>query len=161
MPQEVSDLLEVVLSERVLVPLGISSVMLFVLSLITIPVILVRLPVNYFDESYPRSWFRNHHPALRVFLHVMKNTVGVVLLLAGIAMLVLPGQGILSILIGISLLEFPGKKRLEVKLIGQPKVLHAINVLREKFGKLPLTLAPTGDANEPSKGGHKPTAAAD
>jgi len=64
-----------------------------------------------------------------------------VLLAAGIAMLVLPGQGILTMLIGISLVDFPGKRQLERKLIGQPAVLNTINKVREKFGRPPLTVA--------------------
>jgi len=66
---------------------------------------------------------------------------GVVMGVAGLAMLVLPGQGILTMLIGISLIDFPGKRQLERKLIGQPAVLHTINKVREKFGRPPLTVA--------------------
>jgi hypothetical protein len=72
---------------------------------------------------------------------VLKNLIGFVLLAAGIAMLVLPGQGILTMLIGISLVDFPGKRQLERKLIGQPAVLNTINKVREKFGQPPLTVA--------------------
>jgi hypothetical protein len=45
-------------------------------------------------------------------------------------------------LIGISLLDFPGKRKLEAKIIGQPTVLHALNAIRTKFDKPPLSLAP-------------------
>jgi hypothetical protein len=45
-------------------------------------------------------------------------------------------------LIGISMLDFPGKRKVEAKLIGQPTVLHAINGMREKFGKPALIIAP-------------------
>ncbi len=45
-------------------------------------------------------------------------------------------------LIGISMLDFPGKRKVEAKLIGQPAVLHALNSMREKFGKPPLIIAP-------------------
>ncbi len=83
----------------------------------------------------------DHHPVLRLVGHVVKNLVGVVFLLAGFAMLFLPGQGILTMLIGLSLLDFPGKRRLEGKLIGQPSVLRAINSMREKFGKPPLIVS--------------------
>jgi len=72
---------------------------------------------------------------------MLKNVAGFVLLAAGIAMLVLPGQGILTMLIGISLVDFPGKRQLERKLIGQPAVLNTINKVREKFGRPPLTVA--------------------
>lgn len=133
--------MEALLSKEVLSSLVIFSAVAFIGSLIAIPLILVRLPPHYFDERHPRKWMENHHPVLRLVGHILKNAVGFVLLAAGIAMLVLPGQGILTMLIGISLVDFPGKRQLERKLIGQPAVLNAINKIREKFGRPPLTVA--------------------
>jgi hypothetical protein len=133
--------MEALLTTQILSALVIVSIAGFVGSLIAIPLILVRLPPHYFDERHPRTWMENHHPALRMIGHVLKNAIGVILLIAGLAMLVLPGQGILTMLIGISLIDFPGKRQLERKLIGQPAVLHTINKVREKFGRPPLTVA--------------------
>jgi len=133
--------MEALLTTQVLSALVIVSIAGFVGSLIAIPLILVRLPPHYFDERHPRTWMENHHPALRMIGHILKNVIGVVLLIAGLAMLVLPGQGILTMLIGISLIDFPGKRQLERKLIGQRAVLHTINKVREKFGRPPLTVA--------------------
>jgi hypothetical protein len=133
--------MEALLSKDILSGLVVLSIVGFIGSLIAIPLILVRLPPHYFDERHPRKWMENHHPALRLIGHVVKNAVGFVLLAAGIAMLVLPGQGILTMLIGLSLVDFPGKRQLERKLIGQPAVLNTINKVREKFGQPPLTVA--------------------
>jgi hypothetical protein len=134
-------LMEALLSKEILSAMVIVSVVGFFGSLVAIPLILVRLPSHYFDERHPRKWMEHHHPALRLIGHVLKNVVGFVLLAAGIAMLVLPGQGILTMLIGIPLVDFPGKRQLERKLIGQPAVLNTINRVREKFGQPPLTVA--------------------
>ena len=120
--------------------LAFTSVVMFVGTLIAIPFILVRLPPNYFDDDYPHDWFRNHHPVLRVTAHLAKNTVGLVFVLAGFAMLFLPGQGVLTMLIGISLMDFPGKRKLERKMIGQSTVLATINKMRNKFGARPLVI---------------------
>jgi hypothetical protein len=79
---------------------------------------------------------------LRLSGLVVKNVVGVVFLLAGFAMLFLPGQGLLTMLIGISLMDFPGKRAIEAKMVGQPTLLSVINNMRRKFDKPPLTLAP-------------------
>ncbi len=122
--------------------LATASIVGFVGSLIGIPWILVRLPADYFDVRVPRQWMDGRHPFLRLAGRIVKNLVGVVLLLAGIAMLVLPGQGILTILIGVSLIDFPGKHRLEARLISQPLVLQTINQVRAKFGRPPLVVAP-------------------
>lgn len=129
-------------STETLVALTVLSIVFFVGSLIAIPFILVRLPTDFFDIRVPRPWMEDHHPVLRVMGHLVKNLVGAIFLFAGFLMLFLPGQGILTMLIGISMLDFPGKRKVEAKLIGQPTVLHAINGMREKFGKPPLIIAP-------------------
>jgi hypothetical protein len=130
------------ISTETLVALTVLSIIFFVGSLIAIPFILVRLPADFFDIRVPRPWMEDHHPVLRILGHLAKNVVGGIFLFAGFLMLFLPGQGILTMLIGISMLDFPGRRKVEAKLIGQPTVLHAINAMREKFGKPPLIIAP-------------------
>ena len=126
----------------VLIGLTMASAIGFVGSLIAIPMILVRLPADYFDTRTPRHWMKDHHPALRLSGLIVKNVVGIVFLLAGFAMLFLPGQGVLTMLIGVSLMDFPRKRELEAKMVGQPTLLGVINSMRHKYGKPPLTLAP-------------------
>jgi len=82
----------------------------------------------------------NHHPVARLIGFAAKNIVGVILLAVGIAQLFLPGQGIVTILLSLSLLDFPGKRALERKIVGRPMVLRAINALRAKHGRAPLTV---------------------
>lgn len=127
---------------QILVWLTVGSLIGFIGTLIAIPFIMVRLPSDYFDTRVPRHWMKDHHPMLRLIGLVVKNVVGIVFLLAGFAMLFLPGQGILTMLIGISLMDFPRKRELEAKIVGQPTVLQALNAMRAKFEKPPLTLAP-------------------
>ena len=126
----------------VLIGLTVASAIGFIGTLIAIPMILVRLPADYFDTRTPRHWMKDHHPALRLSGLVVKNVVGIVFLLAGFAMLFLPGQGVLTMLIGVSLMDFPKKRELEAKMVGQPTLLGVINAMRNKYGKPPLTLAP-------------------
>jgi hypothetical protein len=126
----------------VLYGLALASAIGFIGSLIAIPLILVRLPADYFDTRTPRHWMKDHHPVLRLLGVIVKNVVGVVFVLAGFAMLFLPGQGLLTILIGVSLMDFPKKRVLEAKMVGQPTLLGVINSMRHKFGKPPLTMAP-------------------
>lgn len=115
---------------------------MFVGSLFAIPWIITRLPADYFDTRVPRHWMIDRHPVLRAVGHGVKNAAGAVLLFFGIVMIFTPGQGVLTILIGVSLLDFPGKRRLEVRLVGQPAVLKALNAIRHRFGQPPLVLAP-------------------
>ncbi|MFO1351117.1 MAG: PGPGW domain-containing protein [Gammaproteobacteria bacterium] len=124
--------------------LGASSLIAFLGSLIVIPIIVNRIPADYFMR--PRhAHVERRHPLLRWLVLILKNCFGVLFLLAGIAMLVLPGQGILTILIGLTLLNFPGKHALEVRIVSQPAVLHAINWMRAKTHHPPLRL-PARDA---------------
>ncbi|TMB94230.1 MAG: hypothetical protein E6J42_11730 [Chloroflexi bacterium] len=116
------------------------SVVGFVASLIVIPWILILLPQDYFSQSHPRIRLKGHHPVLRLFVLVLKNLVGGILLLGGIAMLVLPGQGLLTMLIGLSLMNFPGKRAIERKLVSRPLILEAINRIRQRFDRPPLLI---------------------
>ena len=127
-----------VISEETLLAIGVLSAVMFVGTLVAIPIILSRLPANYFQHDLEHVWMENYHPVLRKMGVICKNTVGLIFLLAGIAMLVLPGQGILTMVIGMSLLDFPGKRKLEHKLLTQPMVFKTMNAIRIKCSKPPF-----------------------
>jgi archaellum biogenesis protein FlaJ (TadC family) len=116
-----------------------ASVVMFLGSLIIMPMLVARIPADYFvQEERPPSKWMGHHPALRITLMIGKNLLGVVLILAGLAMLLIPGQGLLTMLIGVLLLDLPGKYRFEKWLITRPRIHRAINWLRAKAGREPL-----------------------
>lgn len=123
--------------ESLLVWLGVASAVMFVGTLVALPIAVSRIPEDYFAHDR-RERRDTRHPLLRLALRVSKNVLGAVFVLAGIAMLVLPGQGILTILIGLGLLDFPGKYRLERKLVSRPAVLRSLNWIRRKAGRPPL-----------------------
>jgi hypothetical protein len=64
--------------------------------------------------------------------------MGVVLLLAGILMLVLPGQGLFTMFVGIMMMNFPGKYKLERWVVARGPVLKSINWMRKRAGHEPL-----------------------
>ncbi len=64
--------------------------------------------------------------------------VGIAFILAGLIMLLLPGQGILTIIVGMFLLNFPGKFRLVRNIIRNKTILATINKLRSKADKPPI-----------------------
>ena len=127
-----------VISEQALIVLGVISIIMFVGTIVAIPIILNKLPANYFQHDLEHKWMEDYHPIFRNIGLIVKNTVGLTFLLAGMAMLVLPGQGILTMVIGISLLDFPGKRRLEHKLLTQPTIFQAMNSIRAKCSKPPF-----------------------
>lgn len=121
--------------------LGLVSVITFFGSLLAIPWLIGRLPANYFSlhrrkikERYKR------HPFVARMIFVLRNGIGTLFLLAGITMLLLPGQGIITILIGFSFMDFPKKHVLEDTLIRRPSVLKSLNWLRRKQKKQPFVL---------------------
>jgi hypothetical protein len=122
------------------------SAVLFLGTLVLMPVLIARMRPDHYVSRKPRpeSW-RGRHPVVRLAVRIVKNAIGVVLLLAGILMLVLPGQGVITILAAVSLLEFPGKRRLELRIVRQRPVLRAIQWIRSKAGSPPLILPPEED----------------
>ena len=123
--------------------LGAVSILTFVGSLVAIPWLVARIPADYFThQDRPSLPFFGRHPLVRLAGLVAKNVLGVAFLAAGLAMLVLPGQGILTILIGVSLLNFPGKRVLELSVIRQPTVHQSLNWIRQRAGSPPLKLPP-------------------
>ena len=124
-----------------LAAIGIASAVMFILSLLIVPIIIVRIPEDYFkrSERNVRPWVK-HHPILRLLLITGKNLVGFVLLIMGILMLVLPGQGLLTMLFGIALIDFPCKYLLERRIIQIPSVFKSINWIRQKANRNPLVV---------------------
>lgn len=111
------------------------SLVFFLGSLVVVPAVIVALPADYlFRESTLLKW----NPVIAWPIIVLKNLLGALFLLAGLIMLVTPGQGILSLLVGLSLLNFPGKKRLEHRILTNPKVIRAVNGLRARAKQPPL-----------------------
>lgn len=98
---------------------------------VLIPRVITRLPPDYFSTPHPVPLEAyKHRPLLRILLLVGKNLLGGFLLLSGIAMLVLPGQGLLTIAIALVVLDFPGKHRLKRRLFRIRRLRDSINRFR-------------------------------
>jgi len=124
-----------------LVWMGVASAVMFVASLVLIPILVIRMRADYFIRPPGEgAALAGRPPALRWTLLAIKNALGVVLLLLGIVMLLGPGQGVITIFLSLSLLNFPGKRRLEIKLLRLPGLLTAINRLRQRAGHEPVVL---------------------
>ena len=133
--------------EALLWTLGGLSVFLFIASLVAVPWLVVRIPADYFlgkTRADHRPRFR--HPGLRVVLLVLKNLTGGILLAAGLAMLLLPGQGLLTLFMGVMLIDFPGKYRLERRIVRIPVILRAINWIRRNHTPIRVADGPGGRA---------------
>lgn len=112
---------------------------LFVGTLMATPRLVAAIPPDYFaHHRRPPGRFAAAHPAIRIATLAVRTVLGCVLLAAGLAMLVLPGQGLLTLLAGILLLDFPGKYRLEKRLVSAGWVRRVLNRMRVKRGRAPL-----------------------
>jgi len=127
--------------ETIILWMTITSIITFVATLIGVPWLVVRIPSDYFSRRrrFKKPW-ADHHPVVRTVLLTGKNLLGYILIVIGIIMLVLPGQGILTILIGIIFLDIPGKYRFEKWIVTRPPVLRSINWLRLRAQRTPLDL---------------------
>jgi hypothetical protein len=103
------------------------------------PIVIARLPEDYFVRQDGDSG--GGSPGLkRVLLKPLRNILGVLLVLAGVAMLFLPGQGVLCILFGLSLVDFPGKRKLLLRIVRLRGVERVVTAIRKRAGKPPLKL---------------------
>ncbi|WP_345975233.1 PGPGW domain-containing protein [Sulfurimonas sp. HSL3-7] len=119
--------------------IGFASTVLFIVTLFFLPWLVAQIPSDYFSHKRrePPQW-KELHPLFRYIILILKNIIGLILLMAGFAMLLLPGQGWLTILLGLMLMDYPGKFQLERKIVSQPKLLRLINWLRVKQHQPPL-----------------------
>ena len=113
------------------VTLIVVSVAMFVGSLIAIPVLVRRLPPDHFARP---------PEAHSLPTKILRNGVGALLVVAGIAMLVLPGQGIIAILFGLSIMDLSIKDRILRRLLTQKKIQEGVQRIRSKAGKPPLVI---------------------
>lgn len=121
--------------------ISIISLVSFLSSIIIIPIIIIKIPRDYFVISHKEYVEKRvKHPVARILLHILKNFLGYLFIIFGIVMLFIPGQGILTTLLGVSLADFPYKKKLEYKIISKPRVLRIINKIRTKAGQKELLL---------------------
>lgn len=138
--------------EWVAVSAAVSLVML-VGSALGLPWIVARLPEDYFLRRRRDRIRASGHPLRGWAITIGRNALGVVLILAGAAMLVLPGQGLLTILAGILVADVPGKRRIALWVLRRPGVAAAVDWLRARAGRPALRLPPHG-APPPSGDGH-------
>ncbi|NEV61526.1 PGPGW domain-containing protein [Thiorhodococcus minor] len=125
--------------EDVLLWIGGVSLLICILSVLALPFLAALIPENYFaDPARHRPPLRRRHPAVYIAIRAAKNALGWLLVIAGILMLVLPGQGLLTILMGLVLSDFPGKFALERRLASSAKIMGGINWLRRRAGRPPL-----------------------
>ena len=136
------------ISEKIISWSSMNSDLLFLLGSLSIFILIITvfmmvLIISFLPEDYFKSENRNlissvqnsRYPLLKLLVLITKNFIGVLLLLSGILMLVLPGQGILTIITGLVFMDYPGKYKFERKLLRQKGVINSINWIRSRLSK--------------------------
>jgi hypothetical protein len=94
--------------------------------------------------EHPEPWsakYLHNRPALWT-VHLLKNLVGWTLVVAGLLMLVLPGQGLLTLFVATFFLDFPHKRDLQRWVLRRGWVTHVVDKLRKRAGRPSLVLDP-------------------
>ncbi|MCB9674232.1 MAG: hypothetical protein H6737_03895 [Alphaproteobacteria bacterium] len=103
----------------------------FVAALFGLPVVLARIPADYFVAE---------QPPIATSTRVLRNAVGWPLLVLGLILIPLPGQGLLTVLAGLVLADVPGKRALALFLLRRGPVRRAVDAMRGRRGVEPLLL---------------------
>ena len=122
---------------------GVFSAVTTVIGIVIIPMLIAKMAPDYFlDKRVDEASLKYQHPVLRILGIILKNLLGVILILFGVV-LCFPGvlgQGILTILIGLMIMDFRGKRKLEIWLIRLGPVNRSVNWIRKKKNQPPLVL---------------------
>lgn len=112
------------------------SAVTFLISIICIPLLISRLPSDFFLRYAPgRLPVQRKITAGYILVFLLKNSLGFALLCAGIAMLFLPGQGLITIILSLSLISFPYKNQFIYALTSRSSVQTSLDWIREKTKK--------------------------
>jgi hypothetical protein len=93
---------------------------------------------NSANDTSETSRLTSINRSVSLMINIVKIMVGLFLLICGLVMLVLPGQGLLTMLMGLSLMPFPGKNKLEKTIVARKSVRYSLNWIRMKANKKPF-----------------------
>lgn len=127
------------------VGLTVLSAVIALASVLVVPLLLARLPVDYVTapgQPLARRIALASPGALALLL--LRNLAGLVLLALGLLMLFTPGQGLLTLIAGLALADLPGRHRLLVALLRRPAVARAVQRLRARARVPPFEGLPPG-----------------
>ena len=115
------------------------SALMFVGSIVLAWFFIMKMPIDYLTNDQSRVYtFRKKHPIAGGALMICKNLFGLLLMISGIIMLFIPGQGVLFIFLGLTLVDFPRKKRLIRRMFKWRNTLNVINRIRRQANQPPL-----------------------
>lgn len=115
---------------------GLSTVLLLI-TIVATPWLVAKLPCDYFFTRQNQVSNRN---IAHLILLGARSLFGMLLVVLGLTMMIIPGPGLITLLLGLSLAEFPGKHRLLQYIATRPSVFRSLNWMRKRHGKEPFEL---------------------
>ena len=128
------------LNNQIFIYISGFSTILFLSSLLGLSWLISMIPYNYFVDEKRVSFIKMKNPLMWLLIMILKNAIGLALILCGILMLILPGQGVLTIITGLIFLDYPGKFRFERLLVKNKLILNSMNWIRRKLDKPDLII---------------------
>lgn len=116
------------------ITIGVVSFVIFIGSLAFTLWLLIKLPHDYWLQYQQQQRSHDHF-----LIWWLRNLLAAFLALAGVAMLVLPGQGLLTLLIALIVSNFSWKHKAILKLLQHEKIRSSLNVIRRRFHRKPFT----------------------
>ena len=121
--------------------IGAISLLVFSLSLLSLPWFVAMIPEDYFlSQKRNQTILKNESFGIWIIIIILKNSIGLLLVTGGILMLFLPGQGVLTIIAGLIMTDYPGKFELERRIVSNKKILEKLNWLRNKANQPSLKI---------------------
>jgi len=134
-----------IFGENFILLIFLLTIAVSIIYFIVISYLITQLDKGYFirkkchsDILTDSSNFTLINKSLTYIVKIIKIIVGLFLLLCGLVMLVLPGQGLITMLIGLILLPFPGKRKIEQSLLSRESIRTSLNWIRIKANKEPF-----------------------
>jgi len=128
-----------------LAAVGLLSGAASVAGMLALPALVGRLPADALSRP-PVPWVERVRA--RPWTALGRNLLGVSLIGLGLALLVLPGQGVLTLLLGLGLTDLPGRDAAVRGLARRAPVARALQALRRRAGAPPLRGIPGGSTAE-------------
>lgn len=123
--------------------LGSITLLSLVAAVLMAPWLAALIPADYFSENRKHGFSRQRGKGLLAWIRtLLRNLLGLLVMLLGLIMLFTPGQGILMLFLASMLLDYPGKLRFQRWMVERKGVLQGVNWLRKKAGAVPLELHP-------------------